>query len=346
MTKICIIGAGVSGILLILLLQQSQQIPLDQLTVIDPYFDGGDLIRKWGSVVSNTPWSKTLDAFATFLPSISLPEWARQLPPTLPTPLSVVAQLCRELVAPALSKTTIIQGLVEEANCTTEWTLSIRKQTGLHTIRSNLIFFTQGSNPKMLDLPIPSIPLEIALNPTLIHHYVKPNQRVVVFGTSHSGTLVIKNLVDCSAQAITAFYKGSVPFMFARDGVYDGIKLDAATIADAILANTYPSVHCCSIHDVSTLIRESRRADWVVYAIGFEPRDCRIQKDGVPIPQHLKNTYDGATGICQTIPHAWGFGIAYPNQAPDGKHWDVGIYSFLEHINAQIPTILSSYRQL
>jgi hypothetical protein len=41
-----------------------------------------------------------------------------------------------------------------------------------------------------------------------------------------------------------------------------------------------------------------------------------------------------------------GFGIAYPNQAPDGKHWDVGIYSFLEHINAQIPTILSAYRQL
>jgi hypothetical protein len=345
MTKLCVIGAGVSGILLILLLQQTKQIPLDQITVIDPFFDGGDLARKWGSVISNTPWSKTTDAFTKFLPSVALPQWATQLPPNLPTPLSVIAQLCRELFTPIMSKVTVIQGLVEQAELNgNTWSISVRKNTGMRVVQSTYVFFTHGSNPKTLDLPIPSIPLEIALNPTLVRQYVQPNQTVIIFGTKHSGTLIIKNLVDCSANPITAFYKGAVPFQFARDGVYDGIKLDAAVYADAIIANTYPSVQCISVSDISTLIRESKRADWVVYAIGFEPRDYMIKKDGVVVPSQLKNKYDGATG--QTLTNAWGFGIAYPNQAPDGKNWDVGVYSFLEHMSAQIPTILSAFVQL
>jgi hypothetical protein len=37
----------------------------------------------------------------------------------------------------------------------------------------------------------------------------------------------------------------------------------------------------------------------------------------------------------------WGFGIAYPSQAPDGIHWDVGVSSFLEHIHGQTSSIVS-----
>jgi hypothetical protein len=242
-----------------------------------------------------------------------------------------------------MSKVTVIQGLVEEAELNGKtWSISVRKNAAIHVVQSSHVVFTQGSSAKTLDLPIPSIPLEIALNPTLIRQYVKPDQTVILFGTRHSGTLIIKNLVDCSANPITAFYKGTTPFHFARDGVYDGIKLDAATIADTIIANTYPSVKCIPISDISTLIRESKRADWAIYAIGFEPREYSIKKDGVIVPSPLKNSYDGLTGVCQALTHAWGFGIAYPNQAPDGKNWDVGIYSFLEHMNGQIPSILSS----
>ena len=341
MTKLCIIGAGVSGILLILLLQQTQQIPMDHITIIDPFFDGGDLVRKWGSVMSNTPWSKTINAFKTFLPSIVLPQWAIALPLDLPTPLCKIAQLCRELLVPLLPTLTCIQGHVTGADESGGlWTITVQKDTGITTLHSHAVCFTQGSTPKMLNLPIPTIPLEIALNPSVLPQYVQPGQNVVVFGTSHSGTLVLKNLVDCSAQSITAFYKSPVPFVYARDGAYDGIKLDAAVLADAIIAGTYPSIQCFSINDVSTLIRESKRADWVVYAIGFEPRDYPVKKDGLPVAD--KNSYDGATGVCKTLTNAWGFGIAYPNQAPDGIHWDVGIYSFVEHMHAQIPSILST----
>jgi hypothetical protein len=36
------------------------------------------------------------------------------------------------------------------------------------------------------------------------------------------------------------------------------------------------------------------------------------------------------------VPNAWGFGIAYPSQAPDGIHFDVGVASFIEHISNNI----------
>ena len=326
---------------MILLLQQTQQVPLNCITLIDPYFDGGDLARKWGSVISNTPWSKTIDAFNRFLPSFPLPQWALDLPLDLPTPLCKIAQLSREMLVSLIPKLTVIQGQVTEVDwISNEWSITVRKYTGLTVYKANALCFTQGSIPKTLNLPIPSIPLEIALNPKLLPQYVHPGQNVIVFGTMHSGTLILKNLVDCSAQRIIGFYKGSTPFRYSRDGVYDGIKLDAATIADAISAGIYPSVQCISLDDISALIRESQRANWVVYAIGFEPREFIIKKEGQPVAD--KNTYDGATGACKTLTNAWGFGIAYPNQAPDGIHWDVGIYSFLEHMNAQIPSILSA----
>ncbi len=51
-------------------------------------------------------------------------------------------------------------------------------------------------------------------------------------------------------------------------------------------------------------------------------------------------SYRGQTGEIPGIPSAWGFGLAYPSQAPDGVHWDVGIAPFVEHMKTQIAKIL------
>lgn len=73
--------------------------------------------------------------------------------------------------------------------------------------------------------------------------------------------------------------------------------------------------------------------DAAIYAIGFQARDTFGLKE-----------YTAETGQLTGTTTAWGFGIAYPNKAPDGVHFDVNIPAFQAHIERQMPTILSQLR--
>jgi len=335
--KVCIIGAGASGILLSLLLHQSRMATSD-FCIIDPYFDGGDLQRKWTTVVSNTPWSATTDAFRHCLPSLELPVWAKQLPADKPTPLNKIAKLLRELFHSLKFQT--VRGTVQRTAWNSEnaaWTVYVQSGTGISEVNCQRILFAQGSIPKQYDIPIPSIPLEVALDSTRLKSYISPEDQVVVLGTNHSGTLVLKNLADAGLKKITGVYKNSRPFIWARDGEYEGLKLDAAVIADSICAGQYPTVRLISSGDMSEMVKATRDATWIVYAAGFTVNtDIRVAVDATEV---AVADYDPTTGRLNGVPNAWGFGIAYPSRAPDGVHFDVGISSFLEHFYKQIPDI-------
>jgi hypothetical protein len=199
-----------------------------------------------------------------------------------------------------------------------------------------MLLFAQGAEPRTFDLPIPSIPLEIALDVARMRHYVRAGQRVMVFGTMHSGTLVMRNAVDCSAGAVVGLYNTPQPFTWDRDGAYDGIKREAADIADAIVAGQIP-VELIPTQDTAAVIRASATADWVIYAMGFRPRHIPLKVDGV---DRASAAYDGITGALLEAPAAWGFGVAYPNRAPDGVHWDVSVAAFLAHMKRQLPSLL------
>jgi hypothetical protein len=331
--KLCVIGAGASGLLLILLLTQKG---FTDIVCIDPYFDCGALARSWPSVVSNTPWSATLESIRSHLPTLPIPAWATTILPDSTTEISLIAKLIRQLAAPILPRLQLIQSRATQLSwdsTTKKWNIL----TGSKTVVADKICLAQGSQPKTLDFSIPSIPLDVALDKTRLSSYVdSTTQKVLVLGTQHSGSIVIKNLVDCSAQSITAVYKGSSIFRFARDGDYDGIKRESAAFADNVLKGAYPTINFVSSDNLPELVREARTADWVVYAIGFERTDIQIVVDGV----HTNPVYEGTTGKL-SCPNAWGFGIAYPSQAPDGIHWDVGISSFLDHMNRQLDFIIT-----
>jgi hypothetical protein len=308
--------------------------------IIDPHFDGGDLQRKWPNVVSNTPWSATTEAFRRCLPSLELPAWAKELPADKPTPLNKIAKLLRDLFHPLKFQT--IRGTVQRAIWIPEheaWNIHIQSGTGISEIHCQRVLFTQGSIPKQYDIPIPSIPLDIALDIDRLKSYISPSDQVVVLGTNHSGTLVLKNLADAGLKNIIGVYKNSRAFKWARDGEYDGLKLDGATIADAICSGQYPMIRLVSYGDVSEMIKATRGATWIVYAAGFTMNtDCRVTVDTTDVSIR---GYDASTGRLKGVPNAWGFGIAYPSQAPDGINYDVGISSFLEHFYKQIPTIVA-----
>jgi hypothetical protein len=334
MKTTCIIGAGIAGMITLLLLQESGA-DLSKITMIDPFYDGGDLARKWTNVVSNTPWSKTIHALQEYCPSISI---NTTIDPNSNTPLIEIAHLIRKLVEPLFKKIRLVQGIVSSVNYSTElgeWQINLVDSNTGESIRAKQIIMSPGGEPKRMNLGIPSIPLENALDSTRLKMYVTPDDKVLLFGTMHSGTLVIKNLVSLGCS-VTAIYNSEKPFYWDREGSYDGIKGEAATIADTIVDGSLP-VSLISTKDTEKVIRASREASWVVYATGFQPRTVKIYVNDA---ERASTPYDTSTGKLNDLP-AWGFGTAYPNRAPDGIHWDVGVYPFLEHIKKQISTIVS-----
>ena len=338
--KLCIIGAGASGILLLLLLHQAN-INMKDIVIVDPHFDGGALQRSWATVISNTPWIATIEAIQTYLPSYTIPKWALEIPSDKPTPLAKIAQLLRDLSAPLMSSCKKVKGTVKELHCDSEWSnWKIIVQSAENTIhlQSDRIILAQGAVPKYFDYSVPAIPLEIALDPRRLQSYIQPNDTVLVFGTSHSGILVMKNLVDCSASSVIGIYRGPKPFLWARDGDYTGVKLEAATIADDIVDNKYPSIQLIPFENIYTMIQETRKATWAVFSMGFT-LDTQL-KIFVDSTEFSTKNYDPHSGKISSVPNAWGFGIAYPSRAPDGVNYDVGISSFLEYFSKQIPSII------
>jgi thioredoxin reductase len=327
--KVCIVGTGAAGLLTLFCFSFSK-IPAEEVVCIDPYHDGGNLQRKWSCVQSNTIWDQMLQVLRTKgIPIESLPAKWRDLDPSKPTELRNYIQLLRYITKDYGSRCETLYSTVTSIQ---EDQGQIRISYGNEeSLLAKLCIVATGSVPKQFGYPIPTIPLEIALNESLLRCYVQPNQTVSVFGTAHSGTLVLSNLHSLKAN-VHAFYKGKTPFLFARDGEYDGIKQESERIADKILQGDYSQITLHPITNTAELIRWTRRSDWVVYASGFERTD-------------LTSTfsYDGQTGKIQNLPNTWGFGIAFPNRASDGVHWDVSIPSFFEHIEKQIPSIVESF---
>ena len=348
MYNYCIIGAGVTGLSLLLLLQEAN-IDLSTVTIVDPHFDGGDLARQWTTVLSNTPWSKSIEALRAACPRLLSTPQATSLinsvPATSSTPLVELAHLLRILSKDALSRVGLkvqakaIRGRYDTT--TKSWEVTF-ENSAITSVNTRHLFLTQGSIPRTFDLPLSSIPLDIALDPTRLRRYVTPGQRVLLFGTMHSGTLVIRNLVrDCGAKVIGLYKGDSGAFTWDRDGAYDGLKGEAAEIADSIVKGEYggeDTVKLCSVENTAAVVRASLTSDWVIYAMGFQPRTIPLEVDGKAVSS---TSYDGDTGALIEAPKAWGFGIAYPNRAPDRIHWDVSIAAFLNHMRGQLSALLA-----
>jgi hypothetical protein len=331
-----IVGCGTSGILVILELIR-QGISPKQIVVIDPYFDGGSLLRKWGSIQSNTRWDQIRDCMIHYSSANEPIEALNQKYTAEQTVLlSDLGWLLHQAILPYLSH---IQTHIE--CCTTVFyenskpVLQIEDQS----ILCDLVFFCQGGKQKTVDCGKPTIPIEIALDPVLLKRYIKPGQIVSVFGTAHSGTLVMKHLLECGANVI-GFHKSSSPFLFARDGHYDGIKQESEEIADRILAKKYENIQLFSTQNLKNIIQSVSKSAWIVSCSGFDISPIQLKDENGSLVDSSK--YSPQTG--QIYKSIYGFGLAYPGVTEMNTkiYKDISIPSFVQQIQRCLPEILKN----
>jgi hypothetical protein len=256
------------------------------------------------------------------------PKWANQTFPELNAyeindapKLADICKILRRLAKPDIQKahlhTTALSNLVQT---TDGWNLVTPKET----YHAKQVILCLGATPKTMDLPLPSIPLPIALAQDQLTHVVAPTDIIVVFGTSHSGTLILNNLKQLGCRNVYAVYRGKTP-------VQEGLKLAASAIAQEIQNKQWGDLTPTFINydDFSKIYRILSKANAVIYAIGFEPRSFTYtNKDGTCVP------------LTNDTPGVYGFGIGRPR--PSVGNDGIGFEEFIKAIQAELPGILSA----
>lgn len=331
--SICIIGGGVAGTLVCLELIRKGTKP-ESITIIDPYFDGGALSRTWGAIYSNTRWeqiTESMKVYPTTQPTID--ELNKIYSPESRVLLHHLGWLIQESLQNYLPNLNLIVDICDTLQQTDNgWEI----QAGRQRYSFKTVILCQGGRAKSLDFGKRVIPLEVALDPARIGRLVRSHQSVAVFGLSHSGTIICKHLLDIGAK-VYGVHKSEKPFLFNRDGEYDGIKQESAEIADRLIQAPASRFEFIQYQDTPKLVKILSKVHWIVSAIGFE---------GSPIQIHMKEgsqlssaTYSSETA--ELAPSLYGFGLAYPGVTVVNTkiHKDVSIPSFITQIQRCLPAI-------
>ncbi len=326
---------------------------------------GGDLRRYYENVVANLPCQKLAAAFH------AIPRWKdetltvfeKYAPDACPYLGDIAGQLC-EFVKPLLPRMAerSTEHIVEARMIPGGWRLV--GNTGATWTVTKLVVCT-GGEPRQLDslqeaATSRAIPLDIALDAEQLRAHVGSADRVVVFGTAHSGLLILRNLREAGCQHVSAIYRSASgpPFRWARPhdtecpchllggtGCHDseGVKQEAAAIADAIVRGEWgaETPHILRSEDVAAVGAALKAATAVVYAVGFQSRLPQFYGLGGDL---LNIRHDPQTA--QVAPGVWGFGLAFPScyETPRGTVApDVGLPAFAAHIQRCMPGILQIY---
>lgn len=327
-----IVGFGISGMILFLELMKSKT-DCSSICIFDPNWLGGDLALKYRTVLSNTPWSKTRAVLSNYdfaEKGIAYGDSLYKLDDLMP--VSDMAISLMLVCAPFLKKVKQVTGLVKSIlEIENGWQINC----DLETVSSKNAYLCLGAEPKSIDIDIPTIPLEIGLDIERLRKFVIEGQRVAVIGCSHSGLIVMRNLKEIGAIT-TGIYKGDEPFLYARDGVYNGIKGEIIDFADAIKKGTYESVKLACWNNILGLHKILLRADAIVIATGFKRRTFELLSlDGSKI---ATDKYDTKSGRIDCKKGLYGFGIAYPGTTNIGTivYEDVGLLLFQQQIQTNL----------
>lgn len=333
--KYAIVGCGVSGTLVLLELLDSGIQPED-IALVDTNFDGGSLGRHWGSIQSNTTWKQIQTAMMKY-PSAQkgLETLSKKYEEDNTCSLYDLSWLLFESIQPFLQRCETYIGRCESIQESEGgWKLVLKTKTCF----ANTVFLCQGGKQKEIDYGKPTLNLDSVFDLNRCKRYINGTDTVTLFGTAHSGTLAIRNLLEIGCR-IYAIHRGQTPFLYARDNNYDGIKKESAEIADKIQETKPQQLTFVHINDISTLVKAIQKSKWIINCTGFEGASLRI----VSKENNLISEFQYSPETAEIAPNVYGFGLAYPGVTTiDGKlYQDVSIPSFLDQIRRTLPSILS-----
>jgi hypothetical protein len=330
-----IVGFGVAG--QFLLSHIIQVVPESSIAIIDPDFIGGELQRHYHSINSNTTVQQGIDALSTLPPIWS--QACRSLEKYNTTSTVSLGLLASELHAigrSLTSKCRCIYSTLKKAQWDTErahWILSLA--TGV-SFTTDVLCLCTGIVPRQEDYGIPTIPLYKALDSHALQRILRKDDKVVVLGSSHSATLVLKHLNAIPDIDTICLYKS--PFKYARDGHPSGIKEESAKIADSIQAGEYTRltmIPCTNLHLASKAFRS---ASWIIQATGFHSSLPEfLDASGTPIQQK----WDSVTGKSLTMESVHAFGACVTNE-----QGDVGLGAFTDQLQTRLPPLLERLKSI
>ena len=332
-----VIGAGPAGIAAVGKLLDCQVDP-EELIWIDPQFKVGDFGEKWQAVPSNT----TVGLFLQFLHGVKSFHYMEAHHDFKLGKLDTDSRCLLKEVAGPLEWVTrrLQQQVVTMQRTVQKITLRNKRwhlELGNQTISVKQVILAIGSEPRVLDYEdLELIDYDVAMDPQKLALACTPDDRVAVFGSSHSAVLAMRNLVNAGVKNIVNFYQSPLRYAIPmKDWIlYDdtGLKGETAKWAhDYLDTDAIPTLVRCHAN-AEALARHLPDCNKVIYGIGFDRRHSLVL-EGASLDH-----YDRHTGII--APGLFGCGIAYPEAyvtQVNSVSNRVGLWKFMDYLNRMLP---------
>lgn len=299
-----IIGAGPAGIATVGKLLD-QGIQPEKIGWMDPYFQVGDLGRKWSNVSSNTQ----VELFRRFLldceafsykncsktfPLDQMEPNATCLLKFIAEPLQWVSNHLKKKVK-AVQETAIALNLINNT-----WEIKAKEKSFF----SKNVVLAIGSDEKSLSYPGKEIiSLATAIDFEELKKQVGPKDTIAVFGSSHSAVLILANLVKAKVKGIINFYRSPHHYaVYLEDWIlFDntGLKGVAAEWAKKHLDGKHPA-NLKRMRTSDHIFDEALAlCNKVIYAVGFEGRKIPV------LEQYETAHYNDKTELSRPVYLEW-----------------------------------------
>ena len=334
MIDFAIIGGGVSGIITLVYL--ISKFPKKNFLWIDKdNFNSGDLIH-YPEVPANTPFH-TLFSFLTKM--YSMLEIDKDLNNLCPHPNNIFKLKCltKELLyitnfLRTKSNITMITEHISKVQYMDEhWIL----HGNPNIYMSHKVILASGCNQRKLDINIKTIPIQTALNPHILDVLDIKDKKIFVFGNSHSGILVLKNLLEVGYTNVTNIIKTPVKIPYFNEKNMEinqesGIRgLGLKWAKEYLIPTNKTSIKIIYYNDIKHI-----DADYVIYAIGLSPNNIivEINKQEITIKELFSNKEFNDTG--ELFTNLYGIGVAFPEKIiiENNTEYKIGASEFLDRI--------------
>jgi len=323
-----IIGGGIAGIISLSVIY-NKHVGAKILWIDNNNFTSGDLI-KYPMVPANTPYKVLVYFIEKLYELLGFKRSISDVCDLTNNNIFKLECLSKELIIITnfiknLERITLKNDYIEQLSYTNNiWTLigGNAKYVGAKVVMCN------GSTHKKLGYDIPEISIETALNPLKLNLLDIMNMDIAVFGNSHSGILILKNLYEMGCKNITNIIRSPVRIPYLDDNnteVYQesgirGIGLDWAT--KNLIPENKTHIKIVKFKDIKTI-----KADFVIYSIGLKPRDIDILYNSGAF---IRRSDFNETGLLAD--NLYGLGVAYPRfYILNGNiEYEIGMGGFLE----------------